>query len=419
MSTILRALRRLEQEKSARSDRSLGEAVANTAPPPPKRGVARWVVVSGSVAGALAIAAIVFWVVRPGDPVEPVDRVEIAQAPPATAHAEPREAAPARRNAERADAASETNLSRALAARNARAENRRTRRPEAGAPPSLPPAALTSDVAVVKRPPVVSRLDDADAEVPPPAMPLPEEIRAALEAAGAASQLVPAGARPTAGPGARSASQLTAEIRAALEAASAASQLPSAAEPPTAVPSAPPAETPASPESPKLKLPVGEVPRRVNPPRPALGKTGSAEAAPTRAERSEPPRPATQPKPPATPELKPPVEIAAVAPPPAPREEPVPARTAPPAARPKAAPKSLSKSTAIAQSPVSRVYVERTIWHPYAERRIAIVAIEGREEALELHEGDAVGSLVVGKIEPSGVVFNHDGVELRRRVGAR
>jgi hypothetical protein len=68
---------------------------------------------------------------------------------------------------------------------------------------------------------------------------------------------------------------------------------------------------------------------------------------------------------------------------------------------------------------VPTVYVERTIWHPMAERRVAVVALEGNDQTLELHEGDAVGPLVVGKIEPSGVFFVHDGVELRRRVGAR
>jgi hypothetical protein len=68
---------------------------------------------------------------------------------------------------------------------------------------------------------------------------------------------------------------------------------------------------------------------------------------------------------------------------------------------------------------VPTVYVERTIWHPMAERRVAVVELEGSDEALELHEGDAVGPLVVGEIEPSGVFFVYDGVELRRRVGAR
>jgi hypothetical protein len=68
---------------------------------------------------------------------------------------------------------------------------------------------------------------------------------------------------------------------------------------------------------------------------------------------------------------------------------------------------------------VPDVYVARTLWHPIAERRVAIVEIGEGGEAVELHEGDAIGPLVVGEIEPSGVFFYHDGVELRRRVGAR
>jgi hypothetical protein len=47
-----------------------------------------------------------------------------------------------------------------------------------------------------------------------------------------------------------------------------------------------------------------------------------------------------------------------------------------------------------------------------------MVAYEGGA-ARELHEGDAIGPLVVSEIGPSGVVFLLDGVELRRRVGAR
>jgi len=68
---------------------------------------------------------------------------------------------------------------------------------------------------------------------------------------------------------------------------------------------------------------------------------------------------------------------------------------------------------------VPGVLVVRTVWHPSAERRVAEIQVEGRPEPLVLHEGDAVGPLVVSEIEPSGVVFLHDEVELRRRVGIR
>ena len=65
------------------------------------------------------------------------------------------------------------------------------------------------------------------------------------------------------------------------------------------------------------------------------------------------------------------------------------------------------------------VYVARTVWHPIADRRVAVVEYGSSGETVELREGDVIGPLVVGEIQPSGVFFTHDGVELRRRVGAR
>jgi hypothetical protein len=63
--------------------------------------------------------------------------------------------------------------------------------------------------------------------------------------------------------------------------------------------------------------------------------------------------------------------------------------------------------------------VERTLWHPDSARRLAVLQVEGRDAAVELREGDAVGDLVVQQIDPSGVLFLHRGIEIRRRVGAR
>jgi hypothetical protein len=63
------------------------------------------------------------------------------------------------------------------------------------------------------------------------------------------------------------------------------------------------------------------------------------------------------------------------------------------------------------------VVVTRTSWHPDPTRRRALVQVEGRAEPLELRHGDAVGSLVVATIEPSGVVFRMGDVEVRRKVG--
>jgi len=65
------------------------------------------------------------------------------------------------------------------------------------------------------------------------------------------------------------------------------------------------------------------------------------------------------------------------------------------------------------------VLVERTSWHPKPERRVAWVRVEGLPEARELHEGDAVGTLVVKEIRPSSVLFQHGAEQLQRRVGER
>lgn len=65
------------------------------------------------------------------------------------------------------------------------------------------------------------------------------------------------------------------------------------------------------------------------------------------------------------------------------------------------------------------VVVLRTSWHPSADRRSGKVRVRETGEELTLHEGDAVGNLVVREISPSSIVFQAGEVELRRRVGAR
>jgi len=61
--------------------------------------------------------------------------------------------------------------------------------------------------------------------------------------------------------------------------------------------------------------------------------------------------------------------------------------------------------------------VLRTAWHPTPERRTAKVRLEASKEVLNLHEGDAVGGLVVQEISPSSILFQSGDVEIRRRVG--
>lgn len=173
-------------------------------------------------------------------------------------------------------------------------------------------------------------------------------------------------------------------------------------------------------------------------PGPSAAPSASARAAAS--ERAASPAPAASPpasRPPATasapPDTRAPAAAARVAPAPAPARGPAPAHAAPPRA---AAPPSAVAAAPPAASPPARapapapakpdvavvpappdVVVRGTVWHPQAERRRATVEVEGHREPLELREGDAVGALVVAKIEPSGVVFLHGGATLRRAVG--
>jgi hypothetical protein len=61
--------------------------------------------------------------------------------------------------------------------------------------------------------------------------------------------------------------------------------------------------------------------------------------------------------------------------------------------------------------------IVRTSWHPKADRRSAKIRLEETEEVLTLREGDAVGGLVIQEISPSAVVFKAGDVEIHRRVG--
>jgi hypothetical protein len=63
------------------------------------------------------------------------------------------------------------------------------------------------------------------------------------------------------------------------------------------------------------------------------------------------------------------------------------------------------------------ISVDKTIWHPDADRRLAIVELTESGEELRLQEGDAVGPLVIETIRPGGVLFVHDGVQVEYRVG--
>ncbi len=102
---------------------------------------------------------------------------------------------------------------------------------------------------------------------------------------------------------------------------------------------------------------------------------------------------------------------------PAPRPAPTRTQSPPAAPNPEPAPSASPAPPDVALiPPMPPVRVEGTVWHPKAERRLATVRVD-QGEPVQLHEGDAVGRLVVAEIEPSGVVFLHAGDRVRRAVG--
>jgi len=165
-------------------------------------------------------------------------------------------------------------------------------------------------------------------------------------------------------------------------------------------PGAPVAAAPAPP--PAAAAPRASIPAAAPVPAPAPAEPSAQELAarePVRA-RAEAPRIELAPEEPA-------------------RAESAPARAAPgkpssPAAPPVAAAPRAEPRAGLAPPAVE---VLRTTWHPHPERRVARIRVAGFAAPVEVREGDAVSTLVVKTIEPSGVLFLHGGEELRRSIG--
>jgi hypothetical protein len=89
-----------------------------------------------------------------------------------------------------------------------------------------------------------------------------------------------------------------------------------------------------------------------------------------------------------------------------------------PLPKPAAAPEPTPPQTLAAESSTRGLTftVERTVWHPVAAKRLAVVIV-GSGAPREVREGDEIGTAVVAKIEPSGVIFSEQGMEFRRRIG--
>jgi hypothetical protein len=120
-----------------------------------------------------------------------------------------------------------------------------------------------------------------------------------------------------------------------------------------------------------------------------------------------------------------PVEVAAVAPKLAPASPP-PVEVAAAGPKPALIAASASIPAAIREpenkvvrrAKVPALSVEKTIWHPDADRRVAVVKLIDDEGVLRLKEGDAIGPLVIKTINPGSVLFNHDGIEIKYNVGS-
>lgn len=323
MSTILKALRRLEQEKT-RADRPLREQVTGPDREGPDEGnpPRRWPILLGGIgAGIGAGLAVLYLLVGRGDSKE-----ETVGGAPATGVAAVSPQVP---------------------------PARRAMRPAVPAPRPAPPRSEPAtaadlepldEVAVIDRGTLPPRIAEESAPAPSaaPADPPPGSVRPfqhadprELPGRHPLPQEAPAGAQP----GARA----------------------------TAPPALPPKPAAAA-------IPAPPAPE-------------AAQAEPVR--EADP-------------------EFAPKAPPtPLPKAEPAPPKPAPPKPHAPAPP---------APPAVALPVVEHTTWHPIAERRVAVVKLPGGGTQ-SVHEGELVAGALVKRIEPSGVVFEHAGRELRRKIG--
>jgi hypothetical protein len=340
LSTILKALRRLEEEKAATEEpRPLREQIARAqgAPTRPRRrgwGAAVVALVLGVGAGGSVI-----WWLFGGQHARPE---VVASAPSAPAPAAPARVVPPP-----------------------------VEPPPASRQPGPPDQAFASDVETVDRPDAQPRLGDSE-PIQPGLAPTMLGAHRPVESSSAAQR-----AREAA----------LAEYQAAERAR-------------RGLPPEPVAPTPPQPSE-----PVPVVPEQT---------AAAAQPAPPA------PAPAVVPAPP---------------PAPAPVAQPVPLAPAPVVAEARPAPKPAPKSAAPKPKPVApraapreeapptppppsiAVAVEKTQWHPLADRRIAWVRVPGRNDAQRVVEGDVIDGLIISAIEPSGVVFERDGQKIRRGLG--
>ncbi len=322
MSTILKALQRLEDEKSANVERSLEEQVVERRPPPKpeRRGLKLGAVAVGGF--AIAGAAFFFWQTQEKSSVE----VAMKPPPPATESVKKAAAEKPRRN---------------KSARQA------------------PAARVEEEPSEIEISPVVEVVKFLDAQPADPGEPAEFSKSASSSEDGESEEVAAAPSKAKTKPGS----------------------------------ARPAGRRPAS-------KPKPQVARTAEQAEPAQEQVADAKPLATQASESSIPAIETPPQPA-------PSEIAAVAPKPVPATEPAPI--------PAAIKEPANKIIVRAKLPM--LSIEKTIWHPDANRRVALVKLLEIDEVVRLKEGDAVGPLVIIDINPGSVLFTHDDVEIRYNVG--
>ncbi len=439
MSTILKALRRLEEERGADGERPLREAVTSSpGRAHSSRGLFGWGLGAALVV-AFSAAALVFWSVRgevssqqatvpeagiPAPAAEAGVPVQERGIPAAVAEAGiPAPAAEAGVPA----AVAEAGVPPAALTRRAapRGTDRRPKPVETATGGELPAAAYASPVERVDRPLAEPRIAES-AEQPPET----EGVTAAVGNArrAAVNELSGSHKFPSAIPGTAAVTALPASRSGAV-----ASSEPDPWEQTAAASARPPVPGPALEVVPAADsaLPTPKVAKSVAAPLAQAAPVVKAveaqpSAAPVAQAKPAPVVKAVEAQPSAAPlaQAAPVVKAVEAQPSAAPLAQAAPvvkAVEAQPSAAPVAKPKLAPVAKAAKPKPVGKAQLEgvrvaQTTWHPSAARRTAVVTLASGDER-EVHEGDEVGGLVISKIEPSGVVFRDGSAEVRRRIG--
>ncbi|MDP6073530.1 MAG: hypothetical protein QGI26_00840 [Myxococcota bacterium] len=383
MSTILKALRRLEEERGADGERPLREAVTSSpGRAHSSRGLFGWGLGAALVV-AFSAAALVFWSVR-GEVSSQQATVPEAGVPAPAAEA----GVPVQERGIPA-AVAEAGVPPAALTRRAapRGTDRRPKPVETATGGELPAAAYASPVERVDRPLAEPRIAES-AEQPPET----EGVTAAVGNArrAAVNELSGSHKFPSAIPGTAAVTALPASRSGAV-----ASSEPDPWEQTAAASARPPVPGPALEVVPAADsaLPTPKVAKSVAAP--------VAQAKPAPVVKAVEAQPSAAPLAQAAPVVK------------AVEAQP----SAAPVAKPKLAPVAkAAKPKPVGKAQLEGVRVAQTTWHPSAARRTAVVTLASGDER-EVHEGDEVGGLVISKIEPSGVVFRDGSAEVRRRIG--